>query len=252
MKDINSKLTIALHLKDEYNKDSVEVIDLKNDIKENLPNIDYLYKTKQESLEDVRTRDPELAKILEQWENPLPETIILSNTELEQYKELNQIIKSKLFILSNVKEWDKDYLSDYTSQYNRIRGITEWIIKLKVWLYIIICVFIFSIAVITYSIIWNFIHFFRDEIAITRLVWGSKFFIYGPFSLQGMIYCLISFIFSILFFLLLVQNSKSLYENHYSLDILLKDVYYVLWLELAVFIFIWWFSGFLSSKRYLK
>jgi cell division protein FtsX len=100
---INSKLTISLYLNDKYDKDSVEVMDFKSDIDEKLSNIKYIYKTKEEILEDMEKRDPELVKIIERT-NPLPETIILSNINLDQYKVLNNIIENKLFILSNIKE----------------------------------------------------------------------------------------------------------------------------------------------------
>ena len=74
---INDKLTISLYLKDEYNKNSVEVIDLINDIKTYSKDIQVQYKTKEQALDEIRTRDPDLVNILERT-NPLPETIILS------------------------------------------------------------------------------------------------------------------------------------------------------------------------------
>ena len=56
---INEKLTISLYIDDEYNKNSVEVIDLQSDIKKTLSNIKITYKTKDEVLEEIRERDPE-------------------------------------------------------------------------------------------------------------------------------------------------------------------------------------------------
>lgn len=96
---VNDKLTISLYLNDEYNKNSVEVIDLQSDIKRAIPEIKLQYKTKDEVLEELRERDPELVNILER-QNPLPETISLGDIPLKSYDTLNEIIENKLFILT--------------------------------------------------------------------------------------------------------------------------------------------------------
>lgn len=74
---INEKLTISLYLKEGYDKNSVEVIDLINDIKKYSSDIKVLYKSKEDALDEIRLRDPELVNILERT-NPLPETVELS------------------------------------------------------------------------------------------------------------------------------------------------------------------------------
>jgi cell division transport system permease protein len=99
---INAKLTISLYLKDGYDKNSVEVIDMINDIKKFSRSIIVIYKTKDEVLEELRQKDPELVSILERA-NPLPDTIALSNIQLKEYENLNAIIENKLFVLVNEK-----------------------------------------------------------------------------------------------------------------------------------------------------
>jgi cell division protein FtsX len=96
---INEKLTISLYLDEEYDKNSIEIIDLQNDIKKAIPEIAISYKTKDEVLEELRERDPELVNILER-QNPLPETITLENIPLKKYENLNTIIENKLFVLT--------------------------------------------------------------------------------------------------------------------------------------------------------
>ena len=71
---INDKLTISLYLDDKYNENSIEVIDLINDINDLKLGIRVDYKTKEDVLNEMRLRDPDLVKILER-ENPLPATI---------------------------------------------------------------------------------------------------------------------------------------------------------------------------------
>jgi len=166
---------------------------------------------------------------------------------LEQYEELNQIIENKLFILSQ-NESDIEHFSNYTVQYKKIKQIINILDKLQWWLYIIIAMFLVSILIIIYSIIWNFIYYYKDEIYITRLVWWSKVFIYGPFVLQWSIYSFISFLLSVIIFIFIVQNVNTIFNNLYFLNISYK----ILFIEMILFIFMWWISWLFSSKKYLQ
>ncbi len=170
---VNERLTISLYLNEEYNKNSIEVIDLQSDIKKSIPGIHIRYKTKEEVLEQMRERDPELVSILER-QNPLPETITLENIPLREYDNLNTIIENKLFLLTESESAQKkdgeEYFSTYTRQFERIEKVISVLNTLQIGLYVIIATFVVSIAIIVYSIIGNFIYYYRDEIYITRLV----------------------------------------------------------------------------------
>lgn len=252
---VNEKLTISLYLQDEYDKNSVEIIDLQNDIKRAVPDVVINYKTKDEVLEDLRKTDPELVDILER-QNPLPETISISNIPLKSYENLNSVIESKLFVLTeNFDEEslrDNENFSTYTGQFERIAKVTSVLNILQIGLYIIIATFIVSIAIIVYSIIWNFIYYYKDEIYITRLVWGSKLFIYGPFSIQGMMYVGISFIISSSLFLILLSNLRFVFELSEFSDVYTWNLALVLTIQGVVLLLVGAGSWFLSSRRYLK
>jgi len=88
----------------------------------NLPgDIKYEYKTKEEILEDIMLKEPDLAKVLEST-NPLPDTIILSNISLEEYESVNTLVENKLYILSKDNS-NQDHFSSYGSQYAKIKHI---------------------------------------------------------------------------------------------------------------------------------
>jgi len=246
IQNINSKLTISLYLNDTYNKQSVEVIDLIEDIRNLNWNIKANYKTKEEILDELGTSEPDLAKILERT-NPLPDTIVLSDIDLEKYKELNNIIENKLFILSNEKN-NNEHFSNYWVQYKKIEQIINVLNMLQLGLYIIIAIFLVSISIIVYSIIWNFIYYYKDEIYITRLVWWSNIFIYWPFLYQWAIYSFVSFLLSLIVFILIISNLNWVFEDMYLLQITNKTFL----IEMLVFVFIGGLSGFLSSRKYLK
>lgn len=248
IKNINSKLTISLYLNDKYDKNSPEIIDLMSDLKKWVNWVSVVYKSKDDSLADLSKQDPELVRILER-ENPLPETIILSNIKLEEYEKLNRIVENKMFVLSEDKKKD---LSNYSSQYKRIESVIRVLKMLQTGLYWIIAIFLVSIAIITYSIIWNFIFYYRNEIYITRLVWWWKMFIYWPFSIQWIIYTSISSILSFSIFTIVLKNIDLVFWDLYSFWKLIDWLYLIFFMELVIFMFIWWISWFLSSKKYLK
>ncbi len=228
------------------------------------PTVEILYKNKDDVLEDIRKKDPNLVTILEKT-NPLPATIELSNINIQDYDAINREIQQRIFVLEEgnplnngektsvvgAKKWD-EHFSNYTSQYDNIMQVISVLTTLQWVLYIIIAIFVFSISIIIYSIIGNFIYYYRDEIYITRLVWWSKFFIYGPFSIQGMIYSFVSFLLSLLIFVVLLKNANLLFPWEYTLNFLLWQSWLIFLLEGLVFLFIWWLSGLISSRKYLK
>lgn len=243
---INSKLTISLYLNDDYDKNKVEIIDLIEDIKK-IPwwiNVDY--RTKEQILDEIRLTEPDLANILERT-NPLPDTIVLSEIGLEQFEQLNAVVENKIFVLST-DDTDQWHFSNYSTQYKKIEQVI-WILNiLELWLYIIIIVFLVSIAIIIYSIIGNFIYYYKDEIYITKLVGWSNQFIYWPFVIQWSIYSFVSFLLSLIVFIFIIQNTNSVFGDFYNLYISPITLFY----EMFIFVLIGWISGFFSSRKYLK
>ena len=260
---VNDKWTISLYLKEKYDKDSVEVVTLMNGIKKISTNIGVNYTGKEDALELMRTREPDLVKIIES-QNPLPNSIRISNVWMEEYGEVNYLIQSKLYMFDWNLEWEKDKdkvdnsfskvdkYSSYNSQYEKIIWIVDYLVVLRVSLYIIIWMFLFSISIIIYSIIGNFIYHYRNEIYITRLVWWSKIFIYWPFWLQWMIYALFWALFWIALFFIGLELINLLLDKGYDLSFVLWEYQLLFLLEVFVLIVIWWVSGLVSSRKYLN
>ncbi len=252
---VNDKMSISLYLNDWYNKNSSNVIKFLDDLKKVSKNSTIKYKSKEEVLDEIRKEDIELVRILEK-QNPLPNTISISNIPLSNYENINYIIEWKLDLFLEDTEKDiknsNESFASYKAQYSRIESVTSILNILQIGLYWIIWIFIFSIAIITYSIIWNFIYYYKDEIYITKLVWWSKAFIYWPFSLQWMIYSVIAFFISIALFYLFIRVGSVIFATKYSLDFLYQGLELILLLELLLFMFIWAISWYFSSKKYLK
>lgn len=246
IEEVSSKMTISLYINNEYDKNSLKVTDLMNEIWSVHPDISVEYKTKDVILDELRAKEPDLVKILER-SNPLPDTITLSNIWINHYEAVNAIVEPKEFLLSTYSD-DQTHFSHYASQYDKINSILKVLSILSLGLYIIIGVFLLSIFIITYSIIWNFIYYFKDEIYITRLVWGSKKFIYGPFVIQWMIYSFVAFILNFVIFIFLLKNVNNAFGEFYMFWL----NYTILAFELIIFVLLWGVSGLLSSRKYLK
>ncbi len=252
---VNDKLTISLYLEDEYNKNSEPVRLLINNIEDLNQWIEVFYKTKADVLEEIRKKDPELVSILEK-NNPLPETIQLSKIPMNSWDDINWIIESKIFLFSKEhlesREEVNQHFSEYRTQYENIQQVNRPLMTLTSALYIMIVLFLFSIWIIIYSIIWNFVFHYKNEIYITKLVWWSNIFIYWPFILQWIIYSIMSFILWIVLFKILVIISNIKLNSNYNFAYLLWNYELLFLVQILILILIWGLSGLISSKKYLK
>lgn len=249
IESVNSKLTLSLYLKDEYQRSSPDTEILLSQIEKQFPNIILDFKSKEEVLEEMRKKDPAIVEIVQNI-NPLPATIYISNIQIEQYESLNTVIEGKAFILSDFRT---NSTFDYRSQYERIQKILTILNTLKLALYIIIWVFLLSIFVITYSIIWNFIYHYRDEIVITRLVWWSNGFIYGPFVIQWMLYAFLGFLLSTNVFLIGAKNMSFIFTRQEVQALIFNEtLVWVLFLQIVLFLAIWGGSAYFSTHKYIK
>jgi cell division protein FtsX len=93
-------MSISLYLKDKYDKNTKDVIEFIESLKNTAPDSKIKYKSREEVLEEIRKQDIELVKILED-DNPLPNTISISSIPLNDYSKLNRIIENKLYLFSN-------------------------------------------------------------------------------------------------------------------------------------------------------
>lgn len=249
---INSKLSISLYLKESYDKNSSEVVKLMQDLQDVSKSVNIEYKSKELLLEELKVKDPKLVWILEN-ENPLPNTVVVSNVWLNEYMSLNSNIEKRMYILDNWNKLEnKENFTDYKAQFKRIIKVIAILNILRVWLYVIISIFLLSISIIVYSIIGNFIYYYRDEIYITKLVWWNNFFIYWPFVFQWMIYTFLSFLWSSTIFVILLNNLWFIFSSDHSLDFILNYFNIILLFEFIVFMLIGWLSWYFSTKKYIN
>lgn len=248
---VNSKLTISLFLKDKYSFVSDDITSLTNSIKSIDDEISVDFKSKEEALEELKEKNVDLRNIFRDV-NPLPNSINISNISLWDYETLNETITNRQYILhSDIWSW---IWSSYSSQYDRINSLVNIIDSIRYFIFILLLLFLFSIGIIIYSIINNFIYHYREEINITKLVWWWDIFIFWPFVMQWIFYSLAWFIISFFLFELVLSYSswisQTLWFNITEVFSWKNLILFVV--EMIIFSLIWAISAYISSNKFTK
>lgn len=252
--NINDRMSLSLNLKPGYTGDNSEVIAAMSALKQASSAIDIQYLSKEEAFEILKKRDQELVRIIEgEKENPLPSSIVIKNIPLGEYPKIDTIVRQFKGIIQYDEERSQKSLVDYQSQYERIQGLINILLSIRYGIYGIIGLFIFSVFIIIYNSIGNFVFFYRDEIKIIRLVGGANIFIYGPFSIQGFLYTLVAYALGTSVFVYLIKNINFSLITNFPV---FTDRFFVLYsdillIELAVVTVVGILSGFLSSRRFI-
>ncbi|EKD66425.1 MAG: hypothetical protein ACD_49C00043G0001 [uncultured bacterium (gcode 4)] len=253
--NVNDRLTISLNLKSSYTNENSEVIELITNIKLFNKTLNVSYISQEDAFSILRKRDPELAKVIEsEKDNPLPSSILIKNIWLSEYEWLDKIISKYKNIIFYDENKSKKAITDYKNQFEKINSLIKVLQSIKIWIYSIIVFFMFSVFIIIYNTIWNFVFFYKDEIKITKLVWWDNFFIYWPFSIQWIIYTFLSSFISILIFVYIIKT-----VNIYLIDDFPKFINLFLlknsplfFYQMILLMFIWALSWFISSQKFIK
>ena len=212
--------------------------------------------SKKEAFALLKERNPDLTALIESsWENPLPDSLRIDNIPLDQYSSFNEIISREKDMLFYDKDaLDRKYL-DYQSQFQRISLVVRLLSTLEYWVFALLWLFLFTVAVIIYTVIGNSIFFHRQEIEIIELVGWRSSFIYWPFLLQGWFYGLISALCALIILILVSIFTPvefidgPLAHLHDDLHNSLSNMFFI---ELSVFFFLGIISSFIALRRYVK
>lgn len=198
---INSRIFITINLKPGYTDEQIRSKDLIADIESGFTGAQVQYIPRDEWLKMLGIRNPDLVSIVENRdENPLPNVLRISGIPVSDYNKLDIYITKYKDILQYDGSNASKKLLDYRSQYNQIQLAVKMMQGLKVFVYILIGLFLATVFLVVNVIIRNFIFHFQNEIAIIELVWWNSVFIYGPFVLQGIFYTVMGVVVSLGFF----------------------------------------------------
>lgn len=253
---VNGRISFTISFQNWYTVQDANVRWLAARLQETFTGISIDPISKKEALSLMKERNPDLVSLIENsWENPLPESLRIDNIPLDQYEAFDAIISEQKDILFYDKDSMNRKLIDYKSQFNRAL-IVVWLLKyVEYGVYGLLSLFLFTVAVIIYTVIGNSIFFHKQEIEIIELVWGKSLFIYGPFLLQGAIYWLCAVGVSSLFSVFLSQVlpidfvSWPLVSLHTQIDNGFPRVFLY---ESLTFFVLGLISAFMALRRYVR
>lgn len=127
--------------------------------------------SKKDALDLLKVRNPDLTALIENTgENPLPDSLRIDNIPLDQYTTFNEILeKDKDIFFYDKDALDRKYL-DYQSQFQRVSMVIRLLSTLEYGVFALLGLFIFTVAVIIYTVIGNSVFFHKQEIEIIELV----------------------------------------------------------------------------------
>jgi cell division protein FtsX len=251
---IEDRLSLSVYLRSSYTDKNSEVIQLLSDLKSLGRGIDIRYESPADALAKLKRLDPELVKVIENdSDNPLPASIIISKINRELYETVDQAVAKHQSIIIFDEKASKNKLIDYRAQYKKIQSLTDVVNNVIIGVYFIIGFFIFTVFFIVYSIIGNFVFYYRDEIKITKLVGGDNIYVYGPFSIQGFLYTTIAGICSLGLFLYILWNLPfSLFDDSQFVSVFFADSVSYFMIEIGGLALIGLLSGYFSSIRFIS
>lgn len=186
---MNDRIVFTIAFQDGYNDTQVRSKEFLSGITENFPGVQVDYISRKNALSILLERDVYWKDIIvDPNDNPLPDSVRISNVSLPVYDSLNNYIQKYRDILQYDAENMSKKLVSYQNQYNRIQDVVSVLKTTNIALYILIGLFLFTVFVVVHMVIQNFIFFLQDEIRIIELVGGKSSFIYGPFIIQGFLY----------------------------------------------------------------
>lgn len=190
---VNDKISITINFRDGFDKTNLRSQTLMDGISRAFTGIELDYISRDQAFAILKARNPDLALLVEQTdENPLPNSLRLSNIDLGMYTQINQYISEYKDILQYDEGDMNKKLVDYKGQYERIAVVVHVLRTLQYGVYILLGLFVFTVFIVVHMIIRNFIFFLQDEVRIIELVGGNPSFIYGPFVVQGIFYTVFS------------------------------------------------------------
>lgn len=252
--NINDRMSISLNLKEGYTSDNSEVIEAMAALRGSNPAVEVQYISREEAFKILQERDKELSRVIEgDKDNPLPSSIVIKNIPLKEYPSVNTVIERYKGIIRYDEEKSKKSLVDYQAQYERIQALINVILSIRYGIYGVIGFFLFAVFVIIYNSIGNFVFFYRDEIKIIRLVGGDNIFVYGPFSIQGVLYTGLAYVLGTGVFSYILEhvNFSLITDFPLFIDRFFRLYSGTLGIELILIVTVGALSGFLSSRRFI-
>ena len=183
---VRSKIDLSIFLSDDATKDQIQALQSKIGGIENVTAVNYVSKTDAlERLKNSSTEGEKLAKSAQEIGNPLPASFEVKLVNIDQISSSN----------GNIKSLEEATIITDTSLDNRDdnrQGVVENVISISNSVSRIGAILSILFLIIALMIIFNTLRMAiftrREEVEIMKLVGATKWFIRGPFLVEGTLY----------------------------------------------------------------
>lgn len=184
--EVKQKIDLSLFISDDATQDNIQALQAKVLTVNGVKSVEYVSKTDAlKRLEASSSEGQKLAKSASDIGNPLPASLEVKLENVEQISQVNQAIKA-LPEGSIVTDTSLDSRDE-----NR-KGVIENVIKISNGIARVGGVLSLVFLVVALLVIFNTIRMAiftrREEIEIMKLVGATKWFIRGPFIVEGSLY----------------------------------------------------------------
>jgi cell division transport system permease protein len=253
---VNNRISFTISFQSGYTTSDIKVRTLADTLQTAFTGIVIDTISKKEALKLLAERNPDLTALIENsGENPLPDSLRIDNIPLDQYNQFDAILSEHREIFF----YDKDAMNrkflDYQSQFQRVSTVVKLLSTLEYGVYALLWLFLFTVAVIIYTVIGNSIFFHRQEIEIIELVGGRTSFIYGPFLLQWVFYSCFATLFAL--FAIYISDlflPRGFFEGPLSglHSTIAENLVWIVLGEGALFFLLGIFSSLVALRRYVR
>jgi len=220
LKDVEKKVDVNIY----FTADAPieKVLEFKKEFKR-VPEID-LEKTKlitkEEALVDFKESNKwntSMAEVLDIiGENPLGAVINLKAKNIEGYKTIIEFLESDVIQAKYLSIIDSTNYNENKYVIGKITTLIKYITIIGLG---VAGILIFISLIIIYNTIRLIIYSYKEEIQVMRLIGASNFYTRGPFLIEGILYGLISGIFSIFATWAIIFYSTDLLKQVSNLDL---------------------------------
>ena len=190
--NLQEKIDISVYFKLEANEEDILVVKSQLEKLVEVERVEYV--SRDDALERFRERhkdNPYLIQSLQELgENPLEASLNIKAQEASQYETISTFLEGIYY--SNII--DK---VDYRQNKEIIDRLSNLIANVKLGGLILSGIMILIVLLVTFNAIRLAIYSSRGEIKIMRLVGANNWFIRGPFIVEGILYGIISSLFTI-------------------------------------------------------
>lgn len=255
---ISSKINVSVYLNDSVTVQQADNLITQLDKLQNVKSASYI--SKDEALAEYESENAgnkTLLTAISETDNPLPASIQILPKNINQIQGIKNFLEEPQYVTLQDPQAGVSYSGDRKLAIDKIAHATSTIREAGFGAVILF-------AIVSVLIIFNTIRMAifnrRDEIGIMRLLGASNWYIRGPFVIEGIIYGVITALFSVLVIDILFAGSASTLQASSLglLDIGYADQFFrshfliLLTGQLMIGILIGAASSVIATKRYLK